>query len=165
MKTKYNKNTLKDISNHLFYEFSMFMNIVEEMRSGKYPQGTVISNALIEAFAVHVRILLYFLYGNGEKRNLDDVLAEDFFSNEKDWLEIRPKMPSSLSSINKRVGKEVAHLTYSRLKVTPDTKPWPLGDIAEDMISVFDKFLENVVKDNMHIPWNQYYSIRNKYYL
>ena len=40
----------------------MFIKMSEEMRSEKYPQGTVISNALIEAFTIHVRILLDFLY-------------------------------------------------------------------------------------------------------
>ena len=63
------------------------------------------------------------------------------------------------------VGKEIAHLTYSRLDVVSDEKPWPFVDIAKDMIKVFDVFLGNVVKDNMHISWSQYYSIRNKYYL
>lgn len=159
---KHTKDELVGVSDHLFYEFLMFINTVEEMQSGKYPQGTTVSNVLIEAFTIHIRILLDFLYGN--KKKSDDVIAGDFFPNEKEWLKNRPEMPINLTNVKKRVGKEVAHLTYSRLKVTPDTKSWPFVDIAKDMIKVFDKFLEKVPKDLLHNSWNQFYLIRNKYY-
>jgi len=139
----------------------MFINLAKEMLSGKYLQGTPVSNALLEAFTIHIRILLDFLYG--KKRKPDDVVAGDFFVDEKEWLEIRPEMPPNLKNINKRVGKEIAHLTYSRLAVTADTKPWPFVNIAKDMFKVFDKFLEKAPKDFLHNSWNQYYSIRNQY--
>ena len=157
---KHAKNELIEVSNHLFYELWMFMGIAKEMQSGRYSQGTIVSNALLEAFTIHIRVLLSFLYEH--KKRPDDVVAEDFFPKEKDWLEYRPEMPISLKNVNRRVGKEVAHLTYFRLKVTPDTKPWPFVDITKDMVKVFDKFLEEVPKDFLHTSWNQYCLIKNK---
>jgi len=163
LRIKHTKEELKGVSDHLFYEFLMFINMAEEMQSGKYIQGTTVMNALLEAFTIHARILLDFLYKT--KDRVDDVVAGDFFADEGIWLRIRPKMPPNLENLSKRVGKEIAHLTFSRLRVTPENKPWTFVDIARDMIGVFDKFLENVSKDNMHISWNQYYSIRNRYFL
>lgn len=160
--SKHTKKELTGVSDHLFYEFSMFITTAEEMGSGKYPQGTTVNNALIEAFVIHARNLLYFLYG--EKKEPDDAVASDFFSDQKAWIKIRPKTPDNLKNVGKRVGKEVAHLTYSRLGVTPDTKPWHFVDITKDMMKVFDKFLENVPRELLHDSWNQYYSIKKRYY-
>jgi len=158
---KHTKEELTGVSDHLFYEFLMFINMAEEMALGKYPRGATVSNALIEAFTIHVRILLDFLYG--EKKRPDDAVAGDFFPTQDTWLEIRPPMVSNLNNVSKRVGKEVVHLTYSRLKVTPNTKPWHFVDITKGMLKVFDKFLENVPREFLHNSWNQYYSIKNRY--
>jgi hypothetical protein len=157
---KHTKKELIGVSDHIFYELLMFVKMAQEMTSGKYPQGTTINNALIEAFTIHARILLDFLYG--EKKRPDDAVAGDFFPTQNDWFKIRPSMPSNLNSMNKRVGKEIAHLTYSRLKVTPDTKPWHFVDITKDMLKIFNKFLENVHRELLHNSWDQFYSIDSK---
>ncbi len=155
---KHTKEELIGVSAHLFYEFLMFINMAEEMALGKYPRGTTVSNALIEAFTIHVRILLDFLYG--EKKRPDDAVAGDFFPAQSIWLKIRPPMPPNLNNVSKRVGKEVVHLTYSRLKVTQNTKPWQFVNMTKDMLKVFDKFLENVSRELVHDSWNRYYSIK-----
>jgi hypothetical protein len=158
---KHTKDELIRVSSHLFYEFSMLINMTEEIRSSKYNQGSTVSNALIEAFTMHVRIILDFLYE--KKKRPDDAVVGDFFSTQDVWLKIRPKMPPILNNISKRVNKEVAHLTYSRLKVTPSTKTWHVVDIAKDILKVFDKFLENVSRELLDESWNQYYSIKNRF--
>jgi len=98
--------------------------------------------ALIESFTMHARVLVDFLYGSKSKS--DDVVAEDFFDDPSCWVLKRPKMSELLETIHRRVGKEVAHLTYVRLDVTPEKKRWRISDIANDVHVVLKKFVELV---------------------
>lgn len=113
-------------------------------------------NALIECFAVHARVLLDFLYSPRHKP--DDVIAEDFFDYGSTWLQQRPEKSQLLTTIHKRVGKEVAHLTYARLAVTPEEKHWQFIDIANEIGVVLQEFLRMVPKYRMSDPFHQFIS-------
>lgn len=137
---------LRDISEHLFYEFWMFNSLAQAMASGVFGQGAL-NNAALESFTLHARALLDFLYA--EKPQADDVIAEDYFDEPSQWLTVRPEKTETLKVIHKRVGKEVAHLTYARLEVTAETKQWLFIQIANEINSAFDAFLKNVAENRL----------------
>jgi hypothetical protein len=115
------------VSEHLLYEIQMLFGTARTMATsiigdGKDFQTWSIRNAMVESFTVHTRILLDFLYPS--KMGRDDVIADDFFDNPSTWVGQRPAESALLTEIHRRVGKEIAHLTYARLDVTPETKPW-----------------------------------------
>lgn len=157
MKTE---NELIEISKHLYYEFSMFIGLTNEMIKG-YPPG-LMNNALLESFTVHVRNLIDFLYPKENSGN-DDVIAEHFFENPNDWLEIRPEITPLLIEAKKRTNKELAHLTYTRLKISPEQKVWAFRDIAIDMVNCFDVFITNVSRNLLPSDWDNFWTFRDKF--
>ena len=109
----------------------------------------VINNALIEAFAIHVRALIDFFY-TPEKE--DDVVAVHYFSTKTEWTKARPrKTEEELKRIKKRVNKEVAHLTYARQTV--ETKEWPFKELLTDINKVVDVFVSQIPKDLLGSRW------------
>jgi len=144
---------LVEASDHLQYEFWMFMSLANALGTGVFGQG-VLNNALLESFTVHARILFDFLYADHPKA--DDVIAEDFLEAPQAWKEQRPHQSEILSAIHRRVGKEVAHLTYARQEVTPETKPWPFAAIAQEVDVIFSRFLALVSLDLLGPRWDEY---------
>jgi len=110
---------LRKASNHLKYEVWMLQCMAINIHSG-LAGNRAINNAFIESFVIHARVLLDFFYPL--KPRLDDVIAVDFFDRAKTWEEARPEKTDILKTIHKRVGKEAAHLTYSRQKVSEEQK-------------------------------------------
>ena len=49
-----------------------------------------------------------------------------------------------LTQARKRAHKEIAHLTYARLKVQPADKPWPVDDIDAELRPLIDAFCNKV---------------------
>jgi hypothetical protein len=142
---------LKEASNHLHYEAWMLTSLASGLASGIAGQGPV-ANALLESFVIHVRALMDFLYA--EAPQSDDVVAEDYFANPDEWRRERPLLQDLLAQAKRRAGKEIAHLTYARLDVTPETKPWPFIQIAEEITAVLNVFLANVPNENLGSQWN-----------
>lgn len=131
---------------HLFYEFWMFNSLAQAMMSRVFGQDAL-NNPILESFTLHARALLDFLYA--EKPKVDDVIAEDYFDTPADWLTARPNKTELLGAIHKRVGKEIAHLTYARLDVIAEEKQWQFAQIANEMNAVFDTFLTSVAKEKL----------------
>jgi hypothetical protein len=52
---------LLESSNHLYYEFWMFMNLSNTLSTGIFGQR-ILNNAVLESFTVHTLIFLEFLY-------------------------------------------------------------------------------------------------------
>lgn len=130
----------------------MFNSLAQAMLSGVLG-NSVLNNAVLESFTLHARGLLDFLYAT--KPQSDDVIAEDFFDSPSDWAAIRPNKTKLLMSVHKRVGKEVAHLTYERLNITAEEKQWQFGQIMIDLNNVFRVFLNNVTKDKLAPSWEK----------
>jgi hypothetical protein len=125
---------------HLAYEIRMFNETARILMSGAFGEG-VIRNALLESFTVHTRQLLQFFHPSGAKQS--DVLAEHYFDDPMVWRKIRGGIPSPVSAVNQRVGREIAHLTYGRLEVQPDAKAWNIRDIREAMMQLVEAFLRH----------------------
>jgi hypothetical protein len=120
---------------HLAYELEMFFATAAELLFAGPNQPATIKNALIESFLVHARAILFFFYT--EKPKPDDVLAEHYIFPQNNWHDARPPIPTSLRRLQERVGKEVAHLTYSRKKIEPNNKNWDFAQIILEFIPVF----------------------------
>ncbi len=136
----------------------MYQSLVAGMGSGIAGVG-VINNALLEAFAIHVRVLIHFFYSDNPQK--DDVVAEHFFEDSDDWKKQIPPKTEILNAAKKRADKEVAHLTYSRLKVTPEKKPWNFTEISNDLQVVVAKFIELVPRDILGDRWENTISALN----
>lgn len=141
---------LTAVSAHLHYEVWMFLTLARALATGVFGQG-VINNAALESFTVHGRILLDFLFSDHPRDN--DVVAEDFFTMPDQWSRLRGTMPEPLANLRTRVGKEIAHLTYARLEVTPDKKPWPFAAIADAIEALVHRFIRSVPVEHLAPEW------------
>jgi len=132
---------LREASSHLFYEFQMLVTLARGMQSGICGTSSI-NNAVLEAFGIHVRALIWFFYSSDPRD--DDVVAEDFLSEPHQWSTARPPLTPVLDRAKQRAGKEIAHLTYARLGVTAEQKLWEFMPIATDIDLLLRKFLELV---------------------
>jgi len=141
---------LRAASEHLHYEVSMFDATGRALGGGLFGPGPA-TNAFLESFTIHTRALLQFLFPKDPKP--DDVLAEDYFENPSAWLELRGELPEALGIVNRRVGKEIAHLTYARLDVTPETKGWNIPVIWEAVLRLMQTFAKNAPRGQLGPSW------------
>ena len=131
---------LRGATTHLFYEIQMLRGTCQYLALSKDQFTT---NVCIESFTSHARALLHFLYPEG-KIDADDVLAEDFFDDRAQWEKARGlKMPAALEKIRSRVGKEIVHLTFSRLNVRAETKGWDVVAITGQLNAKLKTFAES----------------------
>jgi hypothetical protein len=150
MRTERTSDDLKKCSCYLYYEVSMLESLARVLATGALGSGPL-NNAVLEAFIIHVRAVIDFLYV--EKPRPDDIVAEDFLPEEKDWARLRPPLTPALQLAKSRAGKEIAHLTYARLDVTPEAKPWAFSEIASDVSLALDVFLQFVPREILDARW------------
>jgi hypothetical protein len=153
-RTRRSNEELQLASDHLFYEVVMFRSLAEVMASGRFQNDNLINSAVLESFMIHVRILLDFLYADNPKS--DDVIAEDFFYTPNTWVTKRYEKSELIKTVHKRVGKEIAHLTYERLKQTLETKKWKYIDIANEVVDLINLFIEIVPDENLGSKWENF---------
>jgi hypothetical protein len=142
---------LRAASDHLFYEIQMLMGVAGVLGTGALGQS-IVANALLESFTVHLRALLDFFYA--ENPYPTDVVAEDFFATPGQWTSMRASISLVLSKARGRVNKEVAHLTYDRQLVPADNKPWEFPKLAAEIGALVDLFLANVDKRLLGARWD-----------
>jgi hypothetical protein len=117
---------LRSLSEHLFYEVQMTFGLATYLVS---TPGTVTNlvtrNAEIEAFTIHVRQLIDFLWKDRPEGSAStDAYAADYFAP-GEWAKLRPERPAILNNaLRRKVGWGVAHLTYDRARSTFDDKQW-----------------------------------------
>jgi hypothetical protein len=159
--------TLRAISEHVHYEIEMLCSVRDALGDhmwigveGEYLKSTA-RNALIESFAIHTRALIDFLYF--DPRRASDVVVTDFFTP-AEWQAIvdapdqvdppwSTRVPRNVRSqkdspaileARRRTNTEIAHLSYDRLDVEPDDKPWPVADIVEALGTDLFRFVDQV---------------------
>lgn len=147
---KRTKEELRIASDHLQYEYWMLISLANGMASNLIGEGPL-NNAIVEAYVIHVRNLIYFLYG--KKQGNNHIIARDFFNSAQEWGDLRPKKSDSLAFAERRAHKEVAHLSYDRAKVTPETKKWHYIELANEIASVFQLFLRNIPPELLGNRW------------
>jgi len=129
---------------HLAYEVNMMRDAAKGLSQPSNSQFVI--NALLESFTIHLRALIDFIWGEPSNVRKDDAIACDFFNSTEQWEKVRPDFPVALEPARSRTNKEVAHLTYARMKVTPETKGWNIGEMTEAMVRALKVFADNADK-------------------
>ncbi|MFI5455643.1 MAG: hypothetical protein ACHRXM_09345 [Isosphaerales bacterium] len=135
------RDDLVAASKHLVYEIEMLFGTARELRTS---HSEFVTNALVESFTIHGRVLYSFFFGC--RRFDDDILASDYVQN---WENTRPDpMPPALKELDWRVGKEIAHLTSKRLSITEADKQWDCEALVEEYRHVLSTFLNSLSDAN-----------------
>ncbi len=148
---KLTDEVLRESSNHLHFEYWMLVSIANARATVPAEKGWL-QNALIESIVIHYRALFDFFYS---KPRGDDVSAGHYFDSAEDWARPRPPETELLRKSRKRAGKEIVHLTYARLDVSPETEPWRFREITQDINLVIEVYLQNVPTNRLGNDWNQ----------
>ncbi len=155
-RTKRSEDELRAASEHLFYEWWMLQFTADQLLSGNHRDARLL-NALLEALVIHYRSLLDFFYP-GEHPRPDDMIAHDYFDEPKQWEQVRLEPPTTLTAERTRAHKEIAHLTYARLDVTPDAKGWNHVQIRRHFEAIFAIFVHHVPTARLDSAWVEYTS-------
>ena len=144
---------LREAYKHLHYELDMLRGTARLLARGVHSGDSVLPrNSVSGVLYLHARALLDFLYDQSPRS--DDVVASDYFTDPQDWISKRPAMSSTLTQVDHRVGKEIAHLTYVRSEVTDEMKNWPFIEIANDVKRVLAVFVDAVPKSRVASLWH-----------
>lgn len=139
---------LQKLSEHVLYETQMLFRLADRLRAhvdGQAPFASwEVEMACIESFALHMRVLKEFLWGDSNPdRFPDDARAVDFFPS-GEWEKLRERAQrSELDGLPERMGYEVAHLSYKRTQM-PEAREWHFDLIASAIGRAFRLFLEHV---------------------
>jgi hypothetical protein len=113
-------------------------------------KNMIINNVLIEAFGIHARNLMNFFYPNRDwmnREDLDDIIADYYFDN-NNW-DHRPEKPKI--HVNRLVNKNIAHLTFERIKVT--SKDWGYQFICNEINRVVCAFRAGAKGERLGQRW------------
>ena len=157
-RTLHSAAELQGVSSHLHYEVGMLQSTARGLASGIFGWKNTVANAMLEAFVLHVRVVVDFLYPRGRGLKDSDVLAGDFFDSPEQWCKVRDKhiikeSREILEDARDRADKEMAHLLYSRLKVTEAEKVWHFVKIGNEAGKVVKIFIDNVPKEKLGPEW------------
>ena len=149
---------MQAVSHHLHYEVWMLQSTAKGLASGVFGKGNTVANAMLEAFALHLRVVVDFLYPRGRELKADDVLASDFFDSPEQWCKVRDKhiikeSRKVLMDARDKADKQMAHLTYSRLKVTATEKNWYFVKVADEAQKAIKVFADSVSKAKLEPGW------------
>jgi hypothetical protein len=137
-------------SEHLVYEGRMLAFATAALaRRQREPRGAD-TNALLECFAIHVRCLDDFLWGQRSTHHPKDAFAADF-CQQGVWERERPHRSPALRDARKRdrTGREIVHLTYHRSDVPAATKDWPVGAIATGILDALGTLTAHALPKRM----------------
>ena len=127
----------------LKYEEDMLMATINALSSGLAGNNATVHNALVESFLIHARLLIEFLYR--DKRYKDNIMAQDFFSHPKKWIEeIRQPKGDLLAETERDAHKYLAHLTRTRLLAK---KKWDFNGIVTEIATRLANFRTHLPKD------------------
>jgi hypothetical protein len=132
---------LKEFSGeHLRYEMQMlfiYRNILAGARRHATMEDTQRFAACLEAWAIHLRLLIDFLYDHRGQGT--DAIASDFIEDAtiQKWKKARPKKTADLQRAADRAGTQVAHLSYGRKVLDPWDNFQELTEDISDRLRVF----------------------------
>lgn len=132
---------------HLFYEIKMLFDVNDLLQKKGVEQGCVY-NALLESFIIHAAIILDFFYKPPMKE--DDATAVHFIRDVGRWKALRPPFDSYYRKFYRRRSREVVHLSYQRLQIKAEEKPWNIRKVTEQIRRIVDVFLETADPQRLH---------------
>lgn len=118
------------ILSHIRYEIGMAFVVPRHNSNDSH-----IREAVFLSMLIHARVLLAFF--ESDERRQDDVLCSDFGFPTRD-IDLEPENRA-------RFNKDMMHLTYLRLRHTPDTKPWPLQDLILPLMIRSFEFIDHII--------------------
>jgi hypothetical protein len=139
------------LSEHLLYELQMTFMLASRLDGGA---GTVLNvnarNAEVEAFAIHLRQLIEFLWiEQPQTEAWRNAFAADYFESGR-WRQLRPARPEALGrDFHKSIGWGAAHLTYDRADVTGNDAWWQVRVHVIPLARAAECFVENVDPDEL----------------
>lgn len=101
------------------------------------PNDAHIRESVFLAMLIHARLLVDF-FERASSKFPDDVLCSHFG--------FAASSIPMLDADRLRLDKDIAHLTYSRLRHTPETKPWPIEAILTSLHSTVIKFVHHIIE-------------------
>lgn len=126
---------------HVCYELWMFLRLgqyIIEEPPPKNEDETVMHNAVIESFVIHLRNLIAFLYS--VRVQTKDIIAADYFNDASEWYEKRPPISRELRIARERSHKEVIHLTTERIYGASPQKRWPIAALVREIKALMELF-------------------------
>src|SRR5687768_1874710 len=130
---------------HIEYEVDMLefcRQAIRDRRTGEKGTAQNDLNAYLEAFAIHARALVCFLYEKED--NGTAMFWSAFVRDEAHWRTARGKKPPALKHVRARVGSEIAHLDFKRAEIGPEAIGWDTEAIATDLRRVMEIFKAHV---------------------
>lgn len=137
---------LRLLSEHLHYEVMMTFGLARFLVETHGTElNQLMRNAEIEAFTIHLRQLIDFLWTDRRAQSTNtDAFASDYFGP-GEWAKLRPERPAILSAaLRRKVGWGVAHLTYDRAHSTVENKQWQPIPLAQALAPAVICFADNV---------------------
>jgi len=139
---------------HIRYEFRELLNNAIAIQR-KLPLTTreliCLQYAPLEAFVIHLRNLIAFLYPSTKPRP-NDVYARNFFDEEKRWESVCPAQSQILKDAKSRADVEIGHLTTLRKNGTPENKMWEVQKLVGEVIPILIQFGASADKINAQFP-------------
>lgn len=117
---------------HIDYEADQAVACAMILEAGALGLLPEVRNALLESALIHVRAIADFL--SAKKSKPDDMVPGDFLA--MIWAKpgLLPK------DVDRRINKEVAHLTYSRWADGDPKKDWNLRQTFEPLLKALEEF-------------------------
>jgi hypothetical protein len=124
---------------HLCYEVVAVSDCASLLQ--RYPAGTAIGNAALEAQLVHARLLTEFFFGDVTKAWPDDIIRTDFDPTDS-WHPGHDAAAKRLKQNRELVNKHVAHLSWTR--VDEGEQQWQYPEIADDVLAVAESWANHL---------------------
>ena len=115
---------------HVQYEIRHCM-LMPEWREDAH----ILKEAIFLSFFVHARVLIHFLQ---DARGWPD----DVFSSDFGFPPVKLSLPAD---VNTRFGKDMMHITWERLRHTPESKPWPIRETYSAIKPTATAFVDDVL--------------------
>jgi hypothetical protein len=129
---------------HIEYEVSMFEHCALNLGDTDAGRSAPETNALLEAFTLHVRALVEFLFSREPRE--EDMIADEYVRDVAAWERERGELRDQaglLARVGPKAGKGAAHLTFIRAEPGPEAKGWPTDEVADSLRSVIAIFLRH----------------------
>ena len=138
---------------HLLYEINMFLRTSKILMEPNgtvdaYFSGEVLHNSVLESYLVHLRNLKDFLW---EAPSRDDIAAGRFCYTtcDRQASKVTDKLANfSIGKIDRRINKQISHLTSARKLKTQNQTTWDIENITCDMAGFLKTFIASADKMN-----------------
>lgn len=128
------RRALESAARDLHYEWAQAHISAEFAKLARKKRNQKLENTAVESFLIHARAIGEFF---GKKGRPNDVLARDYLGHSP-----RVRLPYTRKN-KKRIDRRIAHLSYSRPRMSPD---WPLDLMIEEIDRAMRLFVGRLKK-------------------